>query len=72
MARSLARSKYERGKKECVPSRQRWVRKAAPIVGSLLGWKSFWQKRSTTELFPTADSPVGGVVGQLCITPESP
>lgn len=28
------------------------------MVGSLLAWKSFWQKRRTTEDLPTADSPV--------------
>ena len=27
------------------------------MVGSLFGWKSFWQNRSTTDDLPTADSP---------------
>lgn len=31
----------------------------APIVGSLLAWKSFWQNLRTTLLLPTADSPGG-------------
>lgn len=33
------------------------MRNAAPMVGSLFGWKSFWQNRSTTDDLPTADSP---------------
>lgn len=52
--------RWGRGEREGnAPRRQRWVRNAAPIVGSLLGWKSFWQKRRTTDDLPTADSPVG-------------
>ena len=27
------------------------------MVGSLFAWKSFWQKRRTTDDLPTADSP---------------
>lgn len=34
------------------------VRNAAPIVGSLFSWKSFWTNRSTTDDLPTAASPV--------------